>query len=71
MLLRLRPQSGDVAFAALLNQRTDGVLLTFGDINVSMTGVDSATCPKLTLLGPTVCLKDVKVLLASVKATAE
>ncbi len=32
---------------------------------------DGVTCLKLTLLNPTVCLEDVKVLLASVKATAE
>ena len=36
-----------------------------------VTEADGITCLKLTLLNPTVCLEDIKVLLASVKQTAE
>lgn len=71
VLFRFRPHSDDMAFVALLNQRIGDVLLASGSANVGVTEADGVTCLKLTLLNPTVCLEDVKVLLASVKATAE
>ena len=70
VLFRFRPESDDIAFVALLNQRIGDVLLASGSANVGVTEADGITCLKLTLLNPTVCLEDVKVLLASVKATA-
>jgi L-2,4-diaminobutyrate decarboxylase len=71
VLFRFCPKSGDRAFIALLNQRIGDVLLASGSANVGVTEADGVTCLKLTLLNPTVCLEDVKVLLASVKETAE
>ncbi len=71
VLFRFRPETGDTAFIALLNQRIGDVLLASGAANVGVTEADGVTCLKLTLLNPTVCLEDVKVLLASVKETAE
>ena len=71
VLFRFRPHSDDMAFVGLLNQRIGDVLLASGSANVGVTEADGVTCLKLTLLNPTVCLEDVKVLLASVKATAE
>ena len=59
-----------MTFVALLYQRIGDVLLASGSANVGVTEADGITCLKLTLLNPTVCLEDVKVLLASVKATA-
>ncbi|WP_421081940.1 pyridoxal phosphate-dependent decarboxylase family protein [Serratia fonticola] len=71
VLFRFCPKSDDRAFIALLNQRIGDVLLASGSANVGVTEADGVTCLKLTLLNPTVCLEDVKVLLASVKETAE
>ncbi|OCJ32582.1 aspartate aminotransferase family protein [Serratia sp. 14-2641] len=71
VLFRFCPKSVDRAFIALLNQRIGDVLLASGSANVGVTEADGVTCLKLTLLNPTVCLEDVKVLLASVKETAE
>lgn len=71
VLFRFRPESTDMAFVALLNQRIGDVLLASGSANVGVTEADGVTCLKLTLLNPTVCLEDIKVLLASVKQTAE
>ncbi len=71
VLFRFRPESGDSAFVALLNQRIGDVLLASGSANVGVTEADGITCLKMTLLNPTVCLEDVKILLASVKDTAE
>ena len=71
VLFRFRPESGDSAFVALLNQRIGDVLLASGSANVGVTEADGVTCLKMTLLNPTVCLEDVKILLASVKETAE
>jgi L-2,4-diaminobutyrate decarboxylase len=71
VLFRFRPESGDSAFVALLNQRIGDVLLASGSANVGVTEADGVTCLKMTLLNPTVCLDDVIVLLTSVKETAE
>ena len=67
VLFRFRPEQGDMAFVALLNQRIGDALLASGAANVGVTEADGVTCLKLTLLNPTVSLEDVKVLLASVK----
>ncbi|WP_437889549.1 pyridoxal phosphate-dependent decarboxylase family protein [Phytobacter sp. V91] len=67
VLFRFRPEQGDTAFVALLNQRIGDALLASGAANVGVTEADGVTCLKLTLLNPTVSLEDVKVLLASVK----
>ncbi|MBS1204112.1 MAG: 2,4-diaminobutyrate decarboxylase [Proteobacteria bacterium] len=71
VLFRFRPQSDDLSAVALLNQRIGDALLASGAANVGVTEADGITCLKLTLLNPTVCLQDVKVLLASVKACGE
>ena len=71
VLFRFCPESSDRAFIAMLNQRIGDVLLASGSANVGVTEADGVTCLKLTLLNPTVCLEDVKVLLASVKETAQ
>ncbi|WP_419236673.1 pyridoxal phosphate-dependent decarboxylase family protein [Serratia fonticola] len=71
VLFRFSPKSDDRAFIAQLNQRIGDVLLASGSANVGVTEADGVTCLKLTLLNPTVCLEDVKILLASVKETAE
>jgi L-2,4-diaminobutyrate decarboxylase len=71
VLFRFRPQSDDMSAVALLNQRIGDALLASGAANVGVTEADGITCLKLTLLNPTVCLQDVKVLLASVKACGE
>ncbi|WP_024555847.1 pyridoxal phosphate-dependent decarboxylase family protein [Franconibacter pulveris 1160] len=68
VLFRFRPENGDAAGVALLNQRIGDALLASGSANVGVTEADGVTCLKLTLLNPTVCLEDVKVLLASVMA---
>ncbi|MGK9175397.1 aspartate aminotransferase family protein [Yokenella regensburgei] len=68
VLFRFRPESGDTASVALLNQRIGDALLASGAANVGVTEADGVTCLKLTLLNPTVNLEDVKVLLASVEA---
>ncbi|WP_440864060.1 pyridoxal phosphate-dependent decarboxylase family protein [Symbiopectobacterium purcellii] len=68
VLFRFRPASGDVATVALLNQRIGDSLLASGSANVGVTEADGVICLKLTLLNPTVCLADVKILLESVKA---
>jgi L-2,4-diaminobutyrate decarboxylase len=60
-----------MAFVALLNQRIGDALLASGAANVGVTEADGITCLKLTLLNPTVCLEDVKVLLASVVACGQ
>ncbi len=70
-MFRFCPKSDDRAFIALLNQRIGDVLLASGSANVGVTEADGGTCLKLTLLNPTVCLEDVKVLLTSVKETSE
>jgi L-2,4-diaminobutyrate decarboxylase len=67
VLFRFRPEQGDSAFVALLNQRIGDALLASGAANVGVTEADGVTCLKLTLLNPTVNLQDIKVLLASVK----
>ncbi len=67
VLFRFRPEQGDMAFVALLNQRIGDALLASGAANVGVTEADGVTCLKLTLLNPTVNLEDVKILLASVK----
>ncbi|TCC03447.1 aspartate aminotransferase family protein [Kosakonia quasisacchari] len=71
VLFRFRPQNGDTASVALLNQRIGDALLASGSANVGVTEADGVTCLKLTLLNPTVCLGDVKVLLASVVACGQ
>ena len=71
VLFRFRPQQGDAASVALLNQRIGDALLASGAANVGVTEADGMTCLKLTLLNPTVCLEDVKVLLASVTACGQ
>ncbi len=71
VLFRFRPQNDDMSAVALLNQRIGDALLASGAANVGVTEADGVTCLKLTLLNPTVCLQDVKVLLASVKACGE
>ncbi|MER0124186.1 pyridoxal phosphate-dependent decarboxylase family protein [Franconibacter daqui] len=68
VLFRFRSENGDAAGVALLNQRIGDALLASGSANVGVTEADGVTCLKLTLLNPTVCLEDVKVLLASVMA---
>lgn len=70
VLFRFRPESGDAATVALLNQRIGDALLASGSANVGVTEADGVTCLKLTLLNPTVCLEDVEILLESVKACA-
>lgn len=67
VLFRFRPEQGDTAFVALLNQRIGDALLASGAANVGVTEADGVTCLKLTLLNPTVNLQDIKVLLGSVK----
>jgi L-2,4-diaminobutyrate decarboxylase len=67
VLFRFRPEHGDTAFVALLNQRIGDALLASGAANVGVTEADGVTCLKLTLLNPTVNLQDIKVLLGSVK----
>ncbi|WP_330984612.1 MULTISPECIES: aspartate aminotransferase family protein [Enterobacterales] len=71
VLFRFRPEQKDTAFVALLNQRIGDVLLASGSANVGVTEADGVTCLKMTLLNPTVCLEDIKVLLESVKQTAK
>ena len=71
VLFRFRPQSGEAADVALLNQRIGDALLASGSANVGVTEADGITCLKLTLLNPTVTLEDVKVLLASVIACGQ
>ncbi|SES92086.1 pyridoxal phosphate-dependent decarboxylase family protein [Kosakonia radicincitans] len=71
VLFRFRPQNDDMSAVVLLNQRIGDALLASGAANVGVTEADGITCLKLTLLNPTVCLQDVKVLLASVKACGE
>lgn len=71
VLFRFRPEQGDTAFVALLNQRIGDALLASGAANVGVTEADGVTCLKLTLLNPTVSLEDVKVLLASVTACGQ
>ncbi|MCZ3381722.1 aspartate aminotransferase family protein [Kosakonia sp. SOY2] len=71
VLFRFRPEKGDTARVALLNQRIGDALLASGSANVGVTEADGVTCLKLTLLNPTVCLEDVKVLLASVVACGQ
>ena len=71
VLFRFRPENGDTAAVALLNQRIGDALLASGSANVGVTEADGVTCLKMTLLNPTVCLKDVKVLLASVIACGQ
>lgn len=71
VLFRFRPEQGDTAFVALLNQRIGDALLASGAANVGVTEADGVTCLKLTLLNPTVNLTDVKVLLASVTACGQ
>ncbi|WP_024553239.1 pyridoxal phosphate-dependent decarboxylase family protein [Franconibacter helveticus 513] len=71
VLFRFRPQSGEAADVALLNQRIGDALLASGSANVGVTEADGITCLKLTLLNPTVSLEDVKVLLASVIACGQ
>ncbi|AHJ73950.1 2,4-diaminobutyrate decarboxylase [Kosakonia sacchari] len=71
VLFRFRPEKGDTASVALLNQRIGDALLASGSANVGVTEADGVTCLKLTLLNPTVCLEDVKVLLASVVACGQ
>lgn len=71
VLFRFRPQSGEAADVALLNQRIGDALLASGSANVGVTEADGITCLKLTLLNPTVNLEDVKVLLASVIACGQ
>lgn len=71
VLFRFRPENGDAASVALLNQRIGDALLASGSANVGVTEADGVTCLKLTLLNPTVCLEDVKVLLASVVACGQ
>ncbi|TDT59643.1 L-2,4-diaminobutyrate decarboxylase [Enterobacter sp. AG5470] len=68
VLFRFRPENLDISAVALLNQRIGDALLASGRANVGVTEADGVTCLKLTLLNPTVCLEDVKVLLASVTA---
>lgn len=71
VLFRFRPENSDAASVALLNQRIGDALLASGSANVGVTEADGVTCLKLTLLNPTVCLEDVKVLLASVTACGQ
>lgn len=71
VLFRFRPENGDAAAVALLNQRIGDALLASGSANVGVTEADGVTCLKMTLLNPTVCLEDVKVLLASVIASGQ
>jgi len=71
VLFRFRPEKGDTASVALLNQRIGDALLASGSANVGVTEADGVTCLKLTLLNPTVCLEDIKVLLASVVACGQ
>ena len=72
VLFRFRGEvQADDAGIALLNQKIGDALLESGRANVGVTEHNGVTCLKLTLPNPTVCLEDVKVLLASVKATAE
>lgn len=71
VLFRFRSEQGETAFVALLNQRIGDALLASGAANVGVTEADGVTCLKLTLLNPTVCLEDVKVLLASVIACGQ
>ena len=71
VLFRFRPEQGDTAFVALLNQRIGDALLASGAANVGVTEADGVTCLKLTLLNPVVSLADVKVLLASVTACGQ
>lgn len=71
VLFRFRPDNGDSAGVGLLNQRIGDALLASGSANVGVTEADGVTCLKLTLLNPTVCLEDVKVLLASVMACGQ
>lgn len=71
VLFRFRPQQGETVDIALLNQRIGDMLLASGSANVGVTEADGVTCLKMTLLNPTVTLEDVKVLLATVKETAQ
>lgn len=71
VLFRFRSENGDAAAVALLNQRIGDALLASGSANVGVTEADGVTCLKMTLLNPTVCLEDVKVLLASVIASGQ
>ena len=71
VLFRFRPENGEAAGVALLNQRIGDALLASGAANVGVTEADGVTCLKLTLLNPVVCLEDVKVLLASVIACGQ
>ncbi|MGD8164948.1 pyridoxal phosphate-dependent decarboxylase family protein [Pantoea sp. FN0307] len=71
VLFRFRAEKGNTADVALLNQRIGDALLASGSANVGVTEADGVTCLKMTLLNPTVCLEDVKVLLASVIACGQ
>ena len=71
VLFRFRLENSDTAAVALLNQRIGDALLASGSANVGVTEADGVTCLKMTLLNPTVCLEDVKVLLASVIACGQ
>ncbi|MDL4915212.1 MAG: aspartate aminotransferase family protein [Enterobacterales bacterium endosymbiont of Blomia tropicalis] len=74
VLFRYRPASlatADNATVALLNQQIGDALLASGRANVGVTEFDGVTCLKMTLLNPTVTLKDIQLLLALVEKTAE
>ncbi|MGD8107030.1 pyridoxal phosphate-dependent decarboxylase family protein [Pantoea sp. FN0302] len=71
VLFRFRAENSNTADVALLNQRIGDALLASGSANVGVTEADGVTCLKMTLLNPTVCLEDVKVLLASVIACGQ
>jgi len=70
VLFRFRPQQGDDAAIALLNQKIGDALLDSGKANVGVTEHNGVTCLKMTLLNPTVTLEDIKLLLALVERTA-
>jgi L-2,4-diaminobutyrate decarboxylase len=70
VLFRFRPQQGDDAAIALLNQKIGDALLDSGRANVGVTEHNGVTCLKMTLLNPTVTLEDIKLLLALVERTA-
>ncbi|URQ61669.1 aspartate aminotransferase family protein [Pantoea alhagi] len=71
VLFRFRAENSNTADVALLNQRIGDALLASGSANVGVTEADGVTCLKMTLLNPTVCLEDAKVLLASVIACGQ
>lgn len=70
VLFRFRPQQGDDAAVALLNQKIGDALLDSGKANVGVTEHNGVTCLKMTLLNPVVTLEDIKLLLALVETTA-